>query len=279
MGNVTGRRSMAVLVEALSVIVQNRTIEEKYAGGMAAYRADCPNGSFCNDEYLSCVLFTMPFDVGQFVQPLMKRGFRFVEDGQAQEIVVVDQHDGPTAPCRWLKVGDHPDGFRYAALASDLGDRVAKPQGWTLERSLTIEGRKVSHETLDGMRWLRTEGSKEIYWDEERQKEMEIVGPSDHLGPRERYRRQLVTRHGDGVRPLWSVSPNGRVVALGRRRVREIADLQARWPMIGIVIGPIIDGDRGALVSPLKKIGRGNRLPRAQRLAMWKLSRPARVAD
>jgi hypothetical protein len=143
---------MAVLVEALSVIVQNRTIEEKYPGGMTAYWTDCPNGTFCNDEYLSRVGFTMPFDVQQFLNPLMGMGFRFVEEGESQEIVVVDQEDGPTAPCRWLKVGDHPDGFQYAALAGDLGDRVAKPQDWTLERSLTITGRKVSHETYNGLR-------------------------------------------------------------------------------------------------------------------------------
>lgn len=269
---------MPVLVEALSVIVRNRTIEEKYAGGMDAYRADCPNGSFCSDEYLSCVLFTTPFDVGQFVQLLVKRGFRFVEEGQAEEIVVVDQQDGPTAPCRWLKVGDHPDGFQYAALVDDLGDRVAKPRGWTLEHSLTIEGRKVSLERLAEMTWLRTQGDREIYWDEERQEEVAIIGASDHLSPLERCRRKLVTVHGDVVRPLWSVTPNGRVVAHGPTRVGEIADLQARWPMLGIVLGPTADGDRSAMVKPWNRTGQRSWLTKVQKLVMLKVSRLARVA-
>ena len=92
---------MPVLVEALSVIVRNRTIEEKYAGGMDAYRADCPNGSFCSDEYLSCVLFTIPFDVGQFVQPLMKKGLESLYMISVARIYVYIGKISQTASAWW----------------------------------------------------------------------------------------------------------------------------------------------------------------------------------
>ena len=81
------------------------------------------------------------------------------------------------------------------------------------------------------------------------------------------------------ARFVWILLLRGRVVALGRGRVRVIPGLQLKLPMIGLVIGPIIGGDGSELVSSRKKIGRGNRLFGAQKLAMWELSRMARVAE
>jgi hypothetical protein len=258
---------MPVLVETLSVIVRIQTLEEKYPGGLDAYRANCPNGTFCSDNHLARIGFTTPYDVGQFMNPLMRLGLRFVEEGKSQEIVVVDQEDSPTMPCDWLKVGVHPDGFQYAALVGDLGDRVAKSDGWVLETSMTTTARKVSHETHDGMKWIRSEGPKEIYWDEDRQQEMVVYG-SGSRNPLEAYRRRLVAKYGDGSRPLWAVSPNGRVVALGDRRVHDIPEFQLKVPMMTMVIGPIDGCSRSGLVDPLRRLGRRKRVPTSQKHAM-----------
>ena len=54
---------MPVLLEAISVIVRRETLERKYPGGVDGYARDCPNRTFCADEYLTRVGFTGPPDV------------------------------------------------------------------------------------------------------------------------------------------------------------------------------------------------------------------------
>ncbi len=128
---------MPVLVEAISVIVQNETIAEKYPCGLAGYWMQCPNGTICGDEYIVRVGFMNSEDAEAFVERLESVGVRFVENGESVEIAVVDQRDGLAVPCSWITIGDHPDGFRYAALRGDLGDRIAKPAEWRYEDSIS----------------------------------------------------------------------------------------------------------------------------------------------
>ena len=55
------------------------------------------------------------------------------------------------------------------------------------------------------------------------------------------------------ARFVWILLSRGRVVALGRGRVRVIPGLQLKLPMIGLVIGPIIGGDGSELGQPPEK--------------------------
>ena len=41
---------MAVLIEAISVVIRRETIAEKYLGGLDQYIDDCPNNTLCIDE-------------------------------------------------------------------------------------------------------------------------------------------------------------------------------------------------------------------------------------
>jgi hypothetical protein len=126
---------MSVLIEALSVVVTNKTLEEKYLGGLLGYRGECPNQTFCTDGHLSRVGFMVPEDVGAFVEKLKCHGLDFAETGDFTDIAVVDQMTGPTAPCPWLYFAQHPDGYSLAWLPETDPHNVYVPDGWVVGQS------------------------------------------------------------------------------------------------------------------------------------------------
>ena len=82
---------MAVLVEAISVIVRRDAIESKYLGGWDAFEKDSPNATLCADEHLARVGFMTPVDVESFIKYLVSYGLVFLDSGKAKDIVVADQ--------------------------------------------------------------------------------------------------------------------------------------------------------------------------------------------
>jgi hypothetical protein len=99
---------MAVLVEAISVIVRRDAIDEKYRGGWTAFVGTGPNGTLCYDDQIARVSFMAPDAVERFVDHLRREGLEFLDHGIAQDLVVVDQQKGPTTACQWLEFGRVP---------------------------------------------------------------------------------------------------------------------------------------------------------------------------
>jgi len=161
---------VAVLVEALSVIVRNATLAVLYPGGVSGYAADCPNRTFCSDGILTRVGFMAPDDVAAFVERLEGCGLVFLRDGAATDLVVVDQHQGPTTRCGWLEVGEDAAGIRCCWLCGSARGATATPVGWTPDQRLTfvateeIDHRLTFVESRDGMDVWRDEATgKEVY--------------------------------------------------------------------------------------------------------------------
>src|SRR5437870_12425006 len=50
-------RSMAVSISGYSVVVRNKTIDERFPGGMPAYTSLCSNQTFCTDGKVTRVSF------------------------------------------------------------------------------------------------------------------------------------------------------------------------------------------------------------------------------
>lgn len=98
---------MAVLVEAISVIVRRDAITARFSGGWHQFLAIVPNSTMCSDEDLARVGFMSPPDIEAFVRRLEKGGLTFVRDGQAVDIVVVDQMRGPTMPAHGWSLLDY----------------------------------------------------------------------------------------------------------------------------------------------------------------------------
>ena len=129
---------MSVLVEGISVIVRNETLDEKYPGGTGAYSLHIPNRTFCTDGVLTRVGFMAPIDVGFWVRLLQARGLLWADaEKRFRDIAVVDQLAGPTSTCNWLVYERQFDGPNYAWLSGTEPGELAVPRDWRYEESLS----------------------------------------------------------------------------------------------------------------------------------------------
>lgn len=146
---------MAVLVEAISVIVRRDAIARKFGGGWPEFVSGVPNATLCYDEELARVGFMTPPDTEAYINYLETEGLMFLDkDDQAVDIAVADQQRGLMVDCDWLE---------FARLAFDTAGKVgacwlfeepriawgvclpgktlmlATPPGWEYENSLSKE--------------------------------------------------------------------------------------------------------------------------------------------
>jgi len=153
---------MAVLCEALSVVVRRDSIAAYFRGGWERFLRDAPNATVCYDDELVRVGFLDPKLVGEYVELLESQGLMFHQPrpkiwdflGSKRthtDIVVVDQHRGPTTECSWVEFGSFTLGegnHKVAACWLFESDRVAAglhmkssslnlaaPKNWTPEGS------------------------------------------------------------------------------------------------------------------------------------------------
>jgi hypothetical protein len=163
---------MAVLIEAISVVVRQSAIERLLPNGFADFKALVPNNTLCADPELARVGFMTPADTGSFCDDLRRRGFVFAADGPDCDFTVVDQLRGPTIPVPWLEFG-HIDyageGSRVAAsrLAGSVIDQFMTPDSWCYENSLSRSFGFVPTEHMDkSLRFLRRDGGFDVYFNE-----------------------------------------------------------------------------------------------------------------
>ncbi len=173
---------MAVLVEAISVIVRRDAIATRFCGGWRQFLTIVPNSTLCFDEDLARVGFMSPTDTESFVRGLEKDGLIFLRDGQSVDIAIVDQMRGPTMPTGWLEFARLSLGGTENKVAAcwlfegprivpgihmpSKGMTIAKPDGWTYDDSLSANFKFVENEEmLEKMKFLRHENGKDVYLD------------------------------------------------------------------------------------------------------------------
>jgi hypothetical protein len=159
---------MAVLAEALSVIVRVKTVLEKLDGGIDAFDRLVPNQTMCADNALIRVGFMLPDDVRAFVAKLEAAGLTFELDGQAADMVVADQLHGFTLPCDWAQFGhitlDNDPQKRIAACRLvGSKERLFTPEGWRFEGSMSQTTNLVPNEHVSKLRFLRRENGIDVY--------------------------------------------------------------------------------------------------------------------
>lgn len=144
---------MAVLVEAISIIIRKDAIERFYSGGWSGFCEEIPNGTMCCDGEVVRLGFLRPAEVGGFVSHMRSHGLTHLQDGVAVDLAVVDQFDGLIDECDWLAFGrfnfGKGGGKISACWFSDVpcsvwGDEsrqtrmeLATPSNWRFERSLS----------------------------------------------------------------------------------------------------------------------------------------------
>lgn len=185
---------MAVLVEAISVIVRRDAINARFSGGWSEFLNCVPNSTLCADENLARVGFMTSPDVEAFLSRLENGGLTFLRDGQAVDIAVVDQIRGLTMPTDWLEFAHLPlseGGKKVAACWLFEGPRVgygthmpaggmtlATPDGWIYGDSLTANSKFVDDiETQENLKFLRYEEGEDVYLDLSTGKEVYVGRP------------------------------------------------------------------------------------------------------
>ena len=106
---------MAVLCEAISVVIRRDSINTYFRGGWDKFFEAIPNQTFCTDGELIRIGFLNPNEVKLFVDAIVDSGLQFQADKKIlglftksrkiNDIIIVDQHQGPLAPCSWVEFG------------------------------------------------------------------------------------------------------------------------------------------------------------------------------
>ena len=179
---------MAILIEAISVVVRRDSIEAKYRGGWRAFLDDVPNSTLCADDEIACVAFMAPEDVGAFVTHLEENRLRFLEGGRPVDLAVADQQHGLTTPCDWLRFAKFKFEnrgqvsvcwlFEGPSLGAGIPIRstslnLATPAGWSYEGSLSQSVVFVpTGQENERVKFLRSENGVEVYLDLDTGKEV-----------------------------------------------------------------------------------------------------------
>jgi hypothetical protein len=140
---------MAVLIEAISVVVRADELLKKFPGGWNAFKGIVPNQTLCADNEIVSVGFMVPQDVESFIKKLQRAGLEFLRGGEAIEVAVADQMRGLTSKCTWLEFGHvniDGSGPRVAAcwLVGSQVKQVVTPPDWKFEGSLNSITKKAS---------------------------------------------------------------------------------------------------------------------------------------
>src|SRR5262249_5919117 len=96
---------MAVLIEAVSVVVKVAALDQQFAGGWDAFKDLIPRGTSCVDGQLIRLGFMPPAAAASFVDGLSQNGLTQMDNGKAVDLVIVDQQNGPTTPCDSIEFG------------------------------------------------------------------------------------------------------------------------------------------------------------------------------
>ncbi len=185
---------MAVLVEAISVIVRRDAVNARFSGGWREFLVIVPNSTLCSDEDLARVGFMSPPDVDEFVRRLEMGGLISLRDGQAVDIAVVDQMRGSTMPASWLEFARLSLGGTENKVAAcwlfegprrgagihmpAKGMTLATPDGWTYENSLSANFKFVENGEMEKkLKFLRHKDGTDVYLDLSTGKEVYMGRP------------------------------------------------------------------------------------------------------
>ena len=136
---------MAVLVEAISVIVRADRLLEAFDGDWEAFKALIPNDTLCADGELVRVGFLEPAAVERFCGALENVGLVISQHGRTGNVVIADQQRGFTVPCDWAEIGtidwqgDPAKKTPCCRLKGSEVRQIITPDGWSWETSLLAD--------------------------------------------------------------------------------------------------------------------------------------------
>ncbi len=158
---------MAVLLEAISVIIRMDAIQKLYPGGWEVFRDAAPNQTLCADSKLARIGFMSPVDVESFVKELEELRFVYMDNGSCKDIVVADQQRGFAIPCDWAQCGSvsiEGNDIKACQAVDDDSFQLMTPDGWQFEGSLSQTYAFAPTEHIDkSLKFLRHEDGMDVY--------------------------------------------------------------------------------------------------------------------
>jgi hypothetical protein len=161
---------MAVLIEAISVVISRAAVDARYAGGPDAFLKAIPNRTFCNDEHLMRVGFMDSGDANAYVAALQAAGLVYLRGEVTADFCVVVQAKGPTVTSPWIEfkyVDGEKQKMSFCWAAGTAPKNISIPVGWKYEGSLSATGGGFMPLSAigDRMKFLRREDGVEVYLD------------------------------------------------------------------------------------------------------------------
>lgn len=181
---------MAVLAEALSLVIKVESLLNLSTENQVKFTQNIPNKTFCGDGELIRIDFMNPADVQSYADTLNLLGLVFMEDGRAKDFVVVDQLRGPTTDCSWvdfgeIELGDTGNSIKSCRLKGSSITQVSCPTGWSFENSLSKKTGYIDKKKIPTkLKFLRKEGHQDVYLDKETGKEV-FIGRSSTSAKKE----------------------------------------------------------------------------------------------
>ena len=159
---------MAVLIEAISVVLRVEAIHRRYPGGWQAFSEVIPNNTLCSDNELARAGFMTPDDARAFTERLKHIGIVHLKDGRCQDVVVIDQMRGCLTTCDWAVYGhvELAPGQKIAAaqLKGSEHRQVFCPDGWRYESSLSRNfGFVPTGKEKQSLKFLRRQDGQDVY--------------------------------------------------------------------------------------------------------------------
>lgn len=133
---------MAVVIEAITIVVRRNAARRVFAGNDAPLAALAPNPSGRHDEHLYAVGFMNQLDAEAFIRrELEPRGLTWTQGDQAVDLTLVDQFTGLVHYTPWLEVGQYPvEGSAVTAawLAGTEPGALSTHSFWNLKNYLDL---------------------------------------------------------------------------------------------------------------------------------------------
>ncbi len=173
---------MAILIEAISVVIKRSVIDNKFPKGWEAFVENCPNQTLCADSSLVRIGFMSPVDVESYLMQLEKKGFIYLQNDEAIDLAVVDQQQGVSVDCKWLEFGhvnlsgDSSRKVSACQMVGGLGEPLFTPDGWEYEGSLSQTFMFAPTEHIDkSLEFMRHENGLDVYFNK-------LTGKEVYLG-------------------------------------------------------------------------------------------------
>ena len=202
---------MAVVIEAFDVVLPIDAVERSYPGGLAAFRHDAPNGTYCSDGVLCRLSFMVERDRASFTARLAEQGLT-TSDGVAL-VRESELLETPTLVC-----GPYA-GVHAAWRPGVAQEPLVVPLGYRPD-SIQFES---PEEMAAHLEYVGTEGGVETYRDRRTGRLYYTGRTQPELSPETADRLEALRREGvELLQPFLGVGgPAPNPGFLEKRRIRK----------------------------------------------------------